>query len=154
MAKKTKAGEVNKSAEIRELLTQNPEITANEAIAALAKKGIQIHSTLVLFQQRQIERQEGPSQKGPPDGREGYCDDERQRRCTRQDRRCGRHDSQGQAPGERGRRLEEIEDVLVDAAWGSDWRRNGWLARLNRVSAPTPSSGNRTFVYRSWTPTL
>jgi len=49
MAKKTKSGEVNKSAEIRDLIKQNPEITANEAIAALAKKGIKVHSTLFYF---------------------------------------------------------------------------------------------------------
>jgi hypothetical protein len=49
MAPKAKNGDVNKSAEIRELLRENPKITAAEAIATLGKKGIQVHPTLFYF---------------------------------------------------------------------------------------------------------
>ena len=43
MAKKSPSGEINKSAEIRELIKQNPEIKVKEAIATLGKKGIKIN---------------------------------------------------------------------------------------------------------------
>jgi len=45
MAKKTK-GEVNRSAAIRDLFKVKPDITAREAIAALAAKGITISDHL------------------------------------------------------------------------------------------------------------
>jgi hypothetical protein len=63
MAKKTKSGEVNKSAEIRELLKQNPEISANEAIATLAKKGIKIQSTLFYFNKGRLKGRKGRRKK-------------------------------------------------------------------------------------------
>jgi len=40
MAKKRQPGEVNRSAEIRELLQKNPAIKASEVIATLSQKGI------------------------------------------------------------------------------------------------------------------
>jgi hypothetical protein len=46
MAKKAKSGEVNRSAAIRDLLKEKPDINASEAIAALAAKGIKIRGGL------------------------------------------------------------------------------------------------------------
>jgi hypothetical protein len=46
MAKKLKSGEVNRSAAIRDLFKVKPDITASEAIAALAAKGITISDHL------------------------------------------------------------------------------------------------------------
>ena len=53
MAKKAQEGGVNKSQAIRELLKENPEIKAGEAIATLGKKGItvkNIWSGICLFE--------------------------------------------------------------------------------------------------------
>ena len=47
--KSSKPGEVNKAAEMRELLKQNPDITASEAIATLAKRGIKVIPTTYYF---------------------------------------------------------------------------------------------------------
>jgi len=46
MAKKRQSGEVNRSAAIRELFKAKPDITASEAIATLAAKGITISDHL------------------------------------------------------------------------------------------------------------
>jgi hypothetical protein len=46
MVKKLKSGEVNRSAAIRDLFKEKPDITASEAIAALAAKGITISDHL------------------------------------------------------------------------------------------------------------
>ena len=40
--KKLQEGEVNKSQAIRDLLKENPKIKANDAVAALAEKGVRI----------------------------------------------------------------------------------------------------------------
>jgi hypothetical protein len=44
--KKLEAGEINRSQAIRDLLKENPNIKANEAVAALAEKGVAIKSSL------------------------------------------------------------------------------------------------------------
>jgi hypothetical protein len=49
MARKLKEGEVNKSQEIRDLLTLNPKIKASEAVAQLAQRGIKIAPGLFYF---------------------------------------------------------------------------------------------------------
>jgi hypothetical protein len=49
MAKKTRSGEVNKSAEIRKLLEKNPELKAGEVIELLGMKGIEIKPNLYYF---------------------------------------------------------------------------------------------------------
>lgn len=46
VAKKKQDGEVNKSQAIRDLLKENPEIKAGDAIAQLADKGVEIKSGL------------------------------------------------------------------------------------------------------------
>ena len=46
MAKKSPSGEINKSAEIREIIKQNPQIKVKEAITTLGKRGIKIHQSL------------------------------------------------------------------------------------------------------------
>ena len=57
MAKKAQDGGVNKSQAIRELLKDNPEIKAGEAIAALGKKGITIKTNLFYFVKGSVEGQ-------------------------------------------------------------------------------------------------
>lgn len=42
MAKKSAEGKVNRSAAIRELLKEKPDIKGNDAVSALAEKGIKI----------------------------------------------------------------------------------------------------------------
>ena len=59
MAKKTQAGGINKSAEIRELLKQNPEITASEAIATLGQKGIKIIPSMFYFNKGKLKGRKG-----------------------------------------------------------------------------------------------
>ena len=54
MARKAQAGKVSKSAEIRELLKQTPEITANDAIAILAERGIKVNAGLFYFNKGQL----------------------------------------------------------------------------------------------------
>jgi hypothetical protein len=49
MARKAQSGEVNKSQAIRELLKQNPEIGATEAIDTLAKRGVKATANLYYF---------------------------------------------------------------------------------------------------------
>jgi hypothetical protein len=44
-----KAGAVNKSAELRELLEKNPEIKAGDAISTLRQRGIKISPNLFYF---------------------------------------------------------------------------------------------------------
>jgi hypothetical protein len=46
MAKKANDAEVNKSQAIRELLKETPRIKANDAVAALAEKGITVKASL------------------------------------------------------------------------------------------------------------
>jgi hypothetical protein len=47
MGRKAKqVGEVNKSAAIRDLLKEKPDIKANDAVSALAEKGITVKSSL------------------------------------------------------------------------------------------------------------
>ena len=49
MAKKTQSGDVSISDHVRDLLRQNPHITVTEAIAALARKGIDLKPSLFYF---------------------------------------------------------------------------------------------------------
>jgi hypothetical protein len=49
MAKKTGNGEVNKSAAIREILSQDPKTKASEVVSTLAAKGIKVRPGLVYF---------------------------------------------------------------------------------------------------------
>ena len=63
MARKTQAGGINKSAEIRELLKQNPEITASEAIATLARRGIKIIPNQFYFNKGKISGRKGRRKK-------------------------------------------------------------------------------------------
>ena len=44
-----KAGAVNKSAELRELLEKNPELKAGDAVSALNQRGIKISPNLFYF---------------------------------------------------------------------------------------------------------
>ena len=63
MARKSQAGGVSKSAEIRDLLMQNPKITANEAIAALSQKGIKINAGLFYFNKGKMKGRKGRRRK-------------------------------------------------------------------------------------------
>jgi len=63
MAKKAQAGEVSKSARIREILNQNPGITATEAIAELAQKGIKINAGLFYFNKGKLKGKKGRRKK-------------------------------------------------------------------------------------------
>jgi hypothetical protein len=61
--KSSKPGEVNKSAEIRELLKQNPNISATEAIAALRQNGIKIDKSLFYFNKGKLKGKKGRRKK-------------------------------------------------------------------------------------------
>ena len=61
--KSTKPGEVNKSAELRELLRQNPGITASEAIATLGKRGIKIIPSMYYFNKGKLKGKKGRRKK-------------------------------------------------------------------------------------------
>jgi hypothetical protein len=63
MARRARDGGVNKSAAIRELLGQNPEINAAEAKATLAKQGIKITSGLYYFIKGKIKGKRGRRRK-------------------------------------------------------------------------------------------
>jgi hypothetical protein len=54
---------VNKSEEIRQLLKANPEIGAQEAIAALGAKGIKISDNLYYFVKGHIKGRKGKKKK-------------------------------------------------------------------------------------------
>ena len=61
--KSSKPGEVNKAAEMRELLKQNPHITASEAIATLKKRGIKVIPTTYYFAKGQMLGKKGRRKK-------------------------------------------------------------------------------------------
>jgi hypothetical protein len=61
--KSTKSGEVNKSHEIRELLKQNPSISASEAIATLAKRGIKVVPNQFYFNKGKMLGKKGRRKK-------------------------------------------------------------------------------------------
>ena len=63
MAAKTASGKINRSAEIRELLKQNPEITAAEAIAKLAERGIKADPSLFYFTKGRMKGRKGRRKK-------------------------------------------------------------------------------------------
>jgi hypothetical protein len=63
MAKKAKSGEINKSAELRDLIRQNPKITAPEAIAALAQRGIKVNAGLFYFNKGRLKGKRGRRKK-------------------------------------------------------------------------------------------
>lgn len=61
MAKKSNG--VNKSEEVRQLLKANPTITAKEAVAALAEKGIKISNALFYYTKGQVKGRKDRKQK-------------------------------------------------------------------------------------------
>src|SRR5438477_12385480 len=63
MARKLKEGEVNKSAEIRNLLKQNPRIKASEAMDALRQRGIDVASSLFYFTKGKMRGRKGRRRK-------------------------------------------------------------------------------------------
>jgi hypothetical protein len=63
MVRKAKEGAVNKSAAIRELLREKPQLTASEVIAALGAKGIKVKSNLVYFVKGKIKGKKGRRRK-------------------------------------------------------------------------------------------
>jgi hypothetical protein len=63
MARKVPSGEVNKSAEIRELIRLNPTISATEAIAALRQRGIKIDKSLFYFNKGKLKGKRGRRKK-------------------------------------------------------------------------------------------
>src|SRR5436305_615099 len=63
MAKKTRSGEVNKSAEIRELIRNNPKISASEVISTLAGKGIEVNASLYYFNKGKLKGRRGRRKK-------------------------------------------------------------------------------------------
>jgi hypothetical protein len=63
MAKKAQSGEVNKSQAIRELLKQNPEISATEAIDTLAKRGVKATTNLYYFVKGKMTGRKGRRRK-------------------------------------------------------------------------------------------
>jgi hypothetical protein len=63
MARKAQSGGVNKSAAIRELLKQNPKISATEAIAALAAKGIKADPSLYYYTKGKLKGRRGRRKK-------------------------------------------------------------------------------------------
>ena len=64
MARKSSIpGEVNKAAEMRELLKQNPDITCSDAIATLAKRGIEVIPTTYYFNKGQMLGKKGRRKK-------------------------------------------------------------------------------------------
>src|SRR5712671_6069431 len=63
MAKKAQEGGVNKSQAIRDLLKENPQIKAGEAIATLGKKGITVKNNLFYFVKGSLEGQKNRRKK-------------------------------------------------------------------------------------------
>lgn len=63
MAKKAKSGGVNKSQAVRDLLTQNPEIGAKEAVTLLANKGIKVLPNQFYFVKGQMKGRKGRRRK-------------------------------------------------------------------------------------------
>jgi hypothetical protein len=63
MAKKTRSGEINKSAEIRELIRNNPKISASEVISTLAGKGIEVNASLYYFNKGKLKGRRGRRKK-------------------------------------------------------------------------------------------
>src|ERR1700733_11737756 len=63
MAMKAAGAEVNKSAELRELLKQNPQITAAEALAKLAERGIKADPSLFYFTKGKLKGRKGRRKK-------------------------------------------------------------------------------------------
>jgi len=59
---KRKTG-VNKSEEIRQLLTANPQISAKEAIAALGAKGVEVSDALFYFVKGHVKGRKGRRKK-------------------------------------------------------------------------------------------
>jgi hypothetical protein len=63
MAKKTQPGDVNKSAEIRELIRKNPTISAADAISTLGQRGIEIKPNLYYFIKGKMKGRKGRRKK-------------------------------------------------------------------------------------------
>src|SRR6202043_2983568 len=63
MAKKKRSGEINKSAEIRELIRKNPEIKAGEVISTLGQKGIELKPNLYYFIMGKMKGRKGRRKK-------------------------------------------------------------------------------------------
>jgi hypothetical protein len=63
MPRKAQSGEVNKSAAVRDLLHENPQITVAEAVAALAKKGIDLKPNLFYFVKGKLTGRKGRRRK-------------------------------------------------------------------------------------------
>jgi hypothetical protein len=61
--KSSKPGEVNKSAAIRDLIKQNPQITASEAIAALGATGIKVSQGLFYINKGRLKGLKGRRKK-------------------------------------------------------------------------------------------
>ena|SRR5438445_157877 len=59
MARKAQSGEATKSDHLRNLLHQNPQITAPEAIATLAQMGIKLNPSLFYFVKGKMKGQKG-----------------------------------------------------------------------------------------------
>jgi hypothetical protein len=56
-------GKVNKSQEIRQLLTANPKMPTKEVISTLGKKGIEVAPSLVYFTKGRMRRRKGRPRK-------------------------------------------------------------------------------------------
>jgi hypothetical protein len=52
-------GDVNRSKEVRKLLTANPDMPPKEVVATLAKRGLKIDSSLVYFLRGKIQGRKG-----------------------------------------------------------------------------------------------
>ena len=63
MARKTRSGEVNKSAEIRKLLEKNPQLKAGEVIELLGMKGIEVKPNLYYFIKGKLKGRRGRRKK-------------------------------------------------------------------------------------------
>ena|SRR5947207_1739204 len=63
MARKRQVGEVNKSEEFRQLLKANPNITASEAVSALAGRGIKAGPDLFYFVKGKMKGRKGRRRK-------------------------------------------------------------------------------------------
>jgi len=63
MAKNSRSGEINKSAEIRKLITQNPEIKLAEVINTLGKRNIEVKPGLFYFTKGKMKGTKGRRNK-------------------------------------------------------------------------------------------
>ncbi len=63
MARKSSKGDVNKSEAIRELLKENPEIKATDAVVKLKEKGIKIAPSLFYFIKGKLKGSKGRRRK-------------------------------------------------------------------------------------------